>query len=153
MALHVGTGCPSLQGATEWIGNTINVEELAGVPFLVVFWSVSCQACLVHLSSMQNWQNEYAVSGLKIVAVHSPRVLSDCDVAAVRHFLQLRKLELPCAVDNERVIAQEFQTDNIWPYYFLFGKDGKMKCRAASDTGLKLLERSLVREMKLIAAP
>jgi hypothetical protein len=97
---------------------------------------------------MQNWQDVYISAGLKMLTVHSPRIPSDCDVIAVKHFLQSRDIILPCAIDNERALAKRFQTGEIWPYYFLFGRDGKMKSRAASSVGLRLLERSLMHEVR-----
>jgi thiol-disulfide isomerase/thioredoxin len=152
MALHVGTMCPSLQGATEWIGEVADVRKLIGHPLIIVFWSASCPACLERFSSIQNWQSEYAPLGLKIITVHSPRITSDFDVTGVRLFLQSKNVSIPCAIDNDQAIAKEFQTEKISPYYFLFGKDGKMKSRAASDVGLKLLKNSLKREIKFEAA-
>jgi len=147
MPLHVGSLCPSLQGATEWIDNAINVQELTGRPFMIIFWSMSCPACLEHLPLMQRWKMEHADAGLKLVAVHVPYAQSGSDAIRVKQLLQSRQITLPCALDNELSVSREFQTENILPYYFMFDKNGKLKSRAASEAGLKLLTSALMREI------
>ncbi|MDF2440793.1 MAG: hypothetical protein JWN98_1777, partial [Abditibacteriota bacterium] len=52
-----------------------------------------------------------------------------------------------CAIDNERVLGERFDTGTVWPYYFLFDATGKMKSRAAGGVGLRLLESALHRSM------
>lgn len=55
----------------------------------------------------------------------------------------------PCAIDNELMISSRYETGGVWPYYFLFDGEGRMRCRAAGTGGLRLVEDSLKRLLRL----
>ena len=148
MALRVGTEMPSLAGATQWFNGEISAESLRGHAVLIHFWSVSCPACLYNMESLQRWKNDYEADGLRIVAVHLPRTPGDHDLERVEKAIKEHGIRWQCAVDNERVLGERFDTGTVWPYYFLFDEAGKMKSRAAGGVGLRLLENSLHRAME-----
>ena len=148
MALRVGTEMPSLEGATQWFNEEINAEALRGHAVLIHFWSVSCPACLYNMESLQRWKNDYEADGLRIVAVHLPRTAGDRDIERVEKAIVEHGISWPCAIDNERVLGERFDTGTVWPYYFLFDAHGKMKSRAAGGVGLRLLESALHRSMQ-----
>ena len=51
----------------------------------------------------------------------------------------------PLAIDNEHVIGNRFETDGLWPIYFVFDADGKLRGRAAGAASLSILESTLER--------
>jgi len=51
----------------------------------------------------------------------------------------------PCAIDNAHAIGDHFQTGGVWPCYFLFDAEGRLRSRAAGALGLKMAENSLKR--------
>lgn len=148
MSLRVGTVIPSLNGATQWFNAEISAEHLCGNPVLLHFWAVSCPACLYNMDSLQRWKSEYEPHGLRLVAVHLPRMPQDHDLKRVEQAIQEHGITWPCAIDNERALGERFDTGTIWPYYFLFDAEGKMRSRAAGGVGLRLLENTLHRAMQ-----
>lgn len=148
MALRVGTPLPSLEGATQWFNEEISAEELRGHSVLLHFWSVSCPACLHSMDSLQRWKSDYEENGLRLVAIHLPRTPQDRETERVEQAIKEHGITWPCAIDNERVLGERFDTGTVWPYYFLFDAEGKMRSRAAGGVGLRLLENSLHRSMQ-----
>lgn len=148
MALRVGTSLPSFEGATQWFNGQISAAELRGHAVLIHFWSVSCPACIHSMESLQRWKSDYEAAGLRIVAVHLPRMPGDHDLERVEKAIAEHGIRWQCAVDNEGVLGERFDTGTVWPYYFLFDAHGKMKSRAAGGVGLNLLENALRRSME-----
>jgi thiol-disulfide isomerase/thioredoxin len=151
MPLRIGTEMPPLDGATEWLnGDGVARESLVGHPTLVHFWSVSCYICKENLPTLKKWEETYGPEGLQFVAVHMPRNESDTDVEKVKAAIAEFGIHEACAVDNDHEIGERFETGGLWPYYFLFDADGKMKTRSAGNAGLTTIETGLKR---LLEAP
>jgi thiol-disulfide isomerase/thioredoxin len=148
MPLRIGTEMPDLEGATEWLNSETNRDQLAGSPTLVHFWSVSCYICKNNLPTLQEWKRTYGPKGLKFVAVHMPRNEGELDVEKVKAAIAEFAIDEPCAVDNEHTIGDRYETAGLWPYYFLFDAEGKMKTRSAGNAGLTAVETALKRIME-----
>ena len=78
-----------------------------------------------------------------------PRMEADMDVEKVKAAMEEMGLMGPCAIDNDHAIGDRFQTGGMWPCYFLFDAEGKLRSRAAGVLGLKMAENSLKRLMEL----
>ena len=98
---------------------------------------------------LQNLVKGYAKFGLQLISIHMPRSESDMDVEKVKVAVQELGLLGPCAIDNDHAIGDLFQTGGVWPYYFLFDAEGKLRSRAAGSLGLKMAENSLKRLLEL----
>ncbi|MDX1933514.1 MAG: TlpA disulfide reductase family protein [Capsulimonadales bacterium] len=150
MALRIGTELPSLDGATEWQGGSVERDTLTGSPTLVHFWSVSCYICKNNLPTLEEWQKTYGPKGLKVVAIHAPRAEDETDTERVKSVREEFGMTEPCAVDNTFALADRFEIGGLWPHYFLFGNDGKLKSRAAGNAGLTMIGTAL---KKLLDTP
>ncbi len=145
MSLRVGSNLPSFAGATEWLnGQNYDVDLYSG-PILVQFWAISCPSCKRNIPGAQRLQEQYAFHGLRLVSVHMPRLETDIDVEKVKIAIEEFGLIGPCAVDNNHTLGDLFQTGGVWPYYFLFDSEGRLRSRAAGELGLKIAENSLKR--------
>ncbi len=145
MPLRTGTEMPELGGATEWLNSEVTRETLVGSPTLFHFWSVSCYICKNNMPTLKEWETIYGKHGLKFVAVHMPRAENELDTAWVQRVADEFHVTEPCAVDNDHVLGDRFQTGGLWPHYFLFDAEGKLRSRAAGDAGLKMMEGTLKR--------
>ena len=67
------------------------------------------------------------------------------DVEKVRAAMEEMGLTGPCAIDNDHTLGDRFQTGGVWPSYFLFDAQGRLRSRAAGALGLKMAENSLKR--------
>ncbi|WP_165864059.1 TlpA family protein disulfide reductase [Capsulimonas corticalis] len=149
MPLSIGTPLPSLAGATGWLGDSFATNAIHGSPLLVQFWAISCPVCRMNAPHLLGLIETYRDQGLQLLSVHMPRMESDMDVADVRVEAESLGLTGPCAVDNEHTIGDLFQTGGVWPCYFLFDAQGKLRSRAAGQLGLKMAENSLKRMLAL----
>jgi thiol-disulfide isomerase/thioredoxin len=148
MPMRIGTEMPSLEGATEWFNATgaAAAEEAKGHPTLVHFWSVSCGTCKENLPRVAEWREARAGEGLRVVAVHMPRYEADTDVEAVRDAVATYDITEPCAVDNEHKLRDAFQNEQGYvPAYYLFDAEGKLRCFAAGEFGVKVVTPALDR--------
>lgn len=145
MSLRVGTVMPSLASATEWINGKVTPEDLTSRPVLVQFLAASCPLCKMNLPIVQQWGNGYGAQGLRVVSVHMPRNEADMSIETIKQFVKENEITEPCAIDNDHIIGDRFQTDGLWPYYFLFDRELKLRLHAAGPLGLRLIENSLKR--------
>ncbi len=145
MPLSIGSDFPQLTSATEWINDHNIGEEFLGQPCVVQFWALSCPVCKMNLPHLQHLLERYSEQGLRLVSVHMPRMESDTDVKKVQAAIEEVNLTGPCAIDNNHTIGDLFQTGGVWPCYFLFDAEGKLRSRAAGALGLKMAENSLKR--------
>lgn len=141
------TGCilPSLADATEWINGYVASDNLLGSPCIIQFWAISCPICKINLPYLQHFLKEFQDSGLQIVSVHMPRMEADLALDKVKATVKELGLNGPCAIDNNHSIGDRFETGGIWPSYFLFDAEGKLRSRAAGVVGIKMAENSLKR--------
>ena len=145
MPLPIGTSLPPLDGATEWLDGRVASDALQGRPTLVQFWAVSCPICKINMPGVLSFLETYSRRGLQLVSVHMPRGEFDMDVEKVRAAAEELQLIGPCAIDNAHTVGDLFQTGGVWPCYFFFDADGKLRSRAAGQLGLKMAENSLKR--------
>jgi thiol-disulfide isomerase/thioredoxin len=138
MSLHLNAAIPSLEGATQWINGEPDLDSVRGEPVLIYFWAVSCHVCHENMSKLQSWREEYVPKGLKMVAIHCPRMKTDTNIDKVKAAVKNYGIVEPCAVDNMHKIKKAFDNE-IWPAYFLFDKNGKLKRRTAGNNGIAML--------------
>ncbi len=143
MPLPIGTSLPSLTGATQWLDTPFAAR--AARPLLVQFWAVSCPICKLNMPGVLSFLETYRDHGLQLVSVHMPRGEFDMDTEKVRAAAEELQLTGPCAIDNAHTIGALFQTGGVWPCYFFFDAEGKLRARAPGQLGLKIAENSLKR--------
>ena len=148
MPMRIGTPMPSLEGATEWLSGSAQevLKDAAGNPVLIHFWSLSCGMCKDNLPRVTEWRDNYALAGLRVVAIHMPRYPEDTNVAAVRETIGKYSITEPSAVDNEHKLRDAFQNEKGYvPAYYLFDEQHKLKAFAAGEYGLEVMEPALER--------
>lgn len=139
MPMRLKTPLPSLDGATEWLNGEPDLEATQGSPLLIYFWAVSCHICHENMPKLQAWREEFVPKGLKMIAIHCPRMQSDTDIEKVKDALKEYGIVEPCGVDNLHKVKKAFDND-LWPAYFIFDEEGNLKRRAAGNAGLSMLE-------------
>ncbi|HYN84909.1 MAG TPA: redoxin domain-containing protein [Pyrinomonadaceae bacterium] len=159
MPMRIGTEMPSFEGATEWFNATAAraAEEVRGHATLVHFWSVSCGICKEQMPRVAELRDARAADGLRVVAVHMPRQEADTDVEQVRDCVAACDITEPCAVDNRHALRDAFQNEKGYvPAYYVFDAEGKLRCFAAGENGLRVvtptIERLLAATAKETAA-
>ncbi len=112
---------------------------------IIQFWAISCPICKLNMPRLQQLTETYADKGLRLVSIHMPRMESDMDTEKVKAAMEEVGLTGPCAIDNDHAIGDRFETGGVWPCYFLFDAQGRLRSRVAGALGLKMAENSLKR--------
>jgi len=133
---------PSLEGVSQWIPDEPDFESLKGEPCLIYFWAVSCHICHENMPKLQTWRDNYVPRGLKMVAIHCPRMKTDTDINKVEKAIEEYGITEPCGIDNMHKAKKAFDNE-LWPAYFIFDQEGNLKRRAAGKAGLSMLEPCL----------
>ncbi|MBG0784463.1 MAG: redoxin domain-containing protein [Anaerolineaceae bacterium] len=139
MPMRLRTPLPSLDGVTEWLNGEPDLEAVKGSPLLVYFWAVSCHICHENMPKLKDWREKFVPKGLKMIAIHCPRMKSDTDVEKVKEAMAEYGIVEPCGVDNLHKVKNAFDND-LWPAYFIFDEEGNLKRRAAGNAGISMLE-------------
>ena len=85
MPMRLRTPLPSLDGVTEWLNSEPDLEDVKGSPLLIYFWAVSCHICHENMPKLKDWRKKFVPKGLKMIAIHCPRMKSDTDVEEVKN--------------------------------------------------------------------
>jgi len=139
MPMHLHTPLPSLDGVTEWLNEEPKLESFEGSPVLVYFWAMSCRMCHDNMPRLKIWREKFLPKGLKMIAIHCPRMKTDTNVERIKTALEVYGIEEPCGIDNRHKVKKAFD-NQLWPAYFLFDKELTLIRRAAGRTGLTILE-------------
>ena len=87
------------------------------------------------MPDLQALRDRYAPQGLQVVAVHLPMSETDNDIERVRGLVAELGITEPCAIDNDHALGDRFETGGLWPVYFLFDADGKLRRRGGGRNG------------------
>lgn len=147
MSLRLKTSLPSFEGATEWLNAKPDISSIQGNPLLVYFWAVSCHICHQNMPKLMAWRERYVTKGLEMISIHCPRMKTDTNVEKVRQAIAKNGITEPCGIDNLHKIKKAFDNE-LWPAYFLFDRDGKLKCRAAGNAGVTIIEPAIEKMLK-----
>lgn len=139
MPLRLRTPMPSLEGASEWINGKPDPAELKAGLVLVHFWALSCPVCHDNLPKLIKLSSSYRPKGLQVILVHCPRMKADGNTAKVKEIITSLNIREPCGIDKFHKLKRTFQNE-IWPAYFLYDREGKLKRRTAGKSGLTMLE-------------
>ncbi len=149
--LRSGAPLPSLAGATPWLGLEPAPEELRGRPAVVHFWAMSCHLCKEQMPVLRAIEERFAPRGVAFVSIHMPRQESDTRLPDVVEAVRDLGMREPVAVDGEHALGDRFETGGIWPMYFLFDAEGKLRSRSGGAAGLGVIESALERIVPLAA--
>lgn len=127
----------------------VTSDDLVNRPTLVQFWAVSCPICKMNVPKLQQLLEAHQEHGLRLLSIHMPRMEADLDIDRVKTAVEEMGLTGPCAIDNDHSLGARFQTGGVWPCYFLFDAEGKLRSRASGVLGIKMAENSLKRLLGL----
>ena len=139
MPMRLGTPKPELDGAVQWINSEAKPALAENQVTLIHFWAVSCHICHETMNDVVRIKEQYEKHGLQTVAIHMPRYEADTDIERVKNDIAEYHISQPVAVDSNHSIAERFENEYV-PAFFIFGKDGTLKFRAAGDKGFQKVE-------------
>lgn len=113
--------------ADTWINSEPLTEaDLRGRVVLVEFWTFACWNCQNVEPWVRRWHERYAGEGLVVVAVHTPELSFEHDLARLRAYVAEHDLRHPIAVDNGRATWRRFG-NWAWPAFYLIDRRGVIR--------------------------
>ncbi|MBV8600450.1 MAG: redoxin domain-containing protein [Candidatus Eremiobacteraeota bacterium] len=148
MALRMNGHIPSLAGATRWINGEFSIEEHAGKPIVVHFWSMSCYVCHDVAKHIAAWRERFSQCGVAFVAIHQPRSPEELDVdKAIADALGPMGFVQSIAIDNDHAIVERFENHFV-PAYYVFDQSHRLRHFQAGDKGYDRIEAAIERVLE-----
>ena len=138
---------PEISGATDWLNGEITREQLVGEkPALIHFWSISCHLCKVAMPSVNELRDLYK-DNLNVMAVHMPRSEKDMNLEEIKQVAAEHQITQPIFIDDEHKLTEAFENQYV-PAYYLFDRTGQLRHFQAGGSGLKMLEKRVIRVLE-----
>ncbi len=97
-----------------WINTPAHTwEDLRGIPTVLAFWSIGCDASIVLLRKLQNLQHRFG-GAVQVIAVHSPQFASGQNLEQVADAVASLKLSIPVLHDPELETFHRYSPGG-WP--------------------------------------
>jgi hypothetical protein len=119
---------PPFAPGIQWIGDEPPaVERLtARGPVLVHFVDVGHLSSVRTLPYLRGWHERYAVAGLSVLAVNSPRFPFTGDPGKLAAAVERLALPFPVACDPEHHVWRAYGCEG-WPSSFVWGRGGTLR--------------------------
>jgi cytochrome c biogenesis protein CcmG, thiol:disulfide interchange protein DsbE len=114
-----GDTAPAFQVTTD-AGRTVSRADFGGKLLVLNFWATWCPPCIEEMPSLNQFQQQFAGSGLVVVGVSV-----DQNEQAYRKFLDRVKVAFATARDPEARISSEYGTFKF-PETYIINRDGKV---------------------------
>ena len=132
--IPVGSVAPALEGSA-WASDDGKAPEMKGKVLLIDFWFEKCGPCVAGMPKVQEIAKKYAEKGLVVVGAS----IDPPDV--VKAFRAKKGIAYAMLAETK---TDPFQQE-IFPYLFLIGKDGKVAWKG--DMDVKVLSEKIEAEL------
>jgi peroxiredoxin len=140
--LQIGQPAPDLRAET-WINSPpLTLAGLRGKVVLVEFWTFACFNCRNVEPHVKAWYERYSPRGLAVVAVHSPELSHERELASLRSYVREHGLDYPIAVDNDFAVWKRFH-NSAWPALYLIDKRGILRRVQVGEGGYDDMEHAI----------
>lgn len=157
-AAWIAFGPPPAQGATQTAartgllapdfeletlsGGNVRLADLRGSPVIVNFWASWCPPCRKEMPAFQRVYQEYAMSGLQILAVNA---IAQDSLEAARGFTQEYGLSFPIPLDVQSTALEAYRI-SAFPTTFFIDRQGIIRKIVIGEVSEPLL-RAQVEEL------
>src|ERR1700736_6109743 len=109
-------------------GRTITTSNFGGKLLLLNFWATWCTPCIEELPSLDQFQRQFANSGVVVLGVSA-----DKDEKAYRRFLSRVNVSFLTARDPKNKISADYGTFQ-YPESYLINREGKVVMKVINAT-------------------
>ncbi|HXH03449.1 MAG TPA: TlpA disulfide reductase family protein [Candidatus Competibacteraceae bacterium] len=121
-------------------GRRIELTELRGRPYLLVFWATSCAVCVKEIPELVRLYQELAPRGVELVAV----AMSYDPPSRVVELSRRLALPYPVVLDLDGAAARALGNIQATPTTVLVGADGTVRQRILGEPDFTRLRRELL---------
>src|SRR5216683_489513 len=123
----VGDDAPTFSIAAD-NGRTISVKDFGGKLLVLNFWATWCATCMEEIPSLDQFQREFASSGVVVLGVSV-----DKDEKAYKRFLSRVNIAFLTTRDPDNKINADYGTFRF-PETYIINRDGKVLSKIISAT-------------------
>ncbi len=132
---------PELTGISDWINSDpLTVASLRGKVVLVHFWTFGCINCVHVQPYVKTWYDRYADAGLVVLAVHTPELSYERDVANVREAVAREEVLYPVPIDPDFATWKAYQ-NRYWPAFYFVDREGRIRHASAGEGSYDIAEQ------------
>src|SRR6266481_1545617 len=125
--VEVGDTAPDFS-ITADNGRTVTPTNFGGKLLVLNFWATWCATCIDELPSLDQFQKQFANSGVVVLGVSM-----DKDEKTYKRFLSRVNVSFMTARDPVNKVNAEYGTFKI-PETYIIGSDGKVRMKIISST-------------------
>jgi len=125
--IEVGDRAPDFSITTD-NGTTVSMSSFNGKLLVLNFWATWCAPCIEELPSLDQFQRQFANSGVVVLGVSV-----DKDEKAYQRFLSRAHVAFLTARDPDNKINSEYGTFKF-PETYIINRDGKVLSKIISAT-------------------
>ncbi len=120
-------------------GRTLNLQQFAGQPVLVVFWATTCPGCVKEIPHLIELYEELAPRGLEVIGV----AMAYDPPNQVVEMQQRKQIPYPIALDVQGKVASAFGNVQQTPTSFLINPQGRIAKQAIGRLNMSQLRAEL----------
>jgi cytochrome c biogenesis protein CcmG/thiol:disulfide interchange protein DsbE len=124
---EVGDSAPDFS-VTADNGRTVSLNNFGGKVLVLNFWATWCATCMEELPSLDEFQRDFASSGVVVLGVSV-----DKDEKAYKRFLSRVNVAFLTARDPDNKVNAEYGTFKF-PETYIINRDGKVLSKIISAT-------------------
>jgi thiol-disulfide isomerase/thioredoxin len=122
----IGRTAPEIAPGVWFNSQPLHMKELRGKVVLVEFWTFACVNCRNTISHIRAWRSKYPGDRFEVVGVHTPELIWEHNVSALRSQLNSLKITWPVVTDNEYRTWNAYH-QQYWPVLYLVDKTGVVR--------------------------
>lgn len=101
-------------------GDTLSLSKLKGRVVVVNFWNTQCRPCIAEMPALNEIVAKYKEQNVTFISATYE------SEQKTREFLSTHSFQFQNAGNAEKIIVDEFMTNDIYPYSMIIDKKGKI---------------------------
>lgn len=142
---------PEIHGDAWLNSEPLTLAGLRGRVVLLEFWTFACRNCQNVEPHLKRWHARFAAAGLVTVAVHTPELDFERDLANLRSYVREQGIAYPVAVDNGFTTWRRYG-NRAWPALYLIDRQGQIRHVRVGEGGYRETE-SMIEALLAEPAP
>ncbi len=110
-------------------GEQINLKELRGKPYMVVFWATDCPGCVKEIPHLNSLSNDLGKQGFRVIAIAMPHD----EIPLIKTMREEKAMNYEIVFDEDGTLAKAFGGVKVTPTNFLISPEGKIALRKMGE--------------------
>lgn len=124
-------------------GDTINLAEKRGKPYLITFWATTCPGCVAEMPHLIELYKDLSPKGFDIIAVAMSYDPPN-QVVAMR---DAKQIPYPIALDITGELAKAFGDVRLTPTTFLVGNNGRILQQKLGELDMDAVRKQIMAQL------